>query len=71
MKSEKEHRRNTGDNPVETGEKRDKTGDKTKPLAEKEKDNIENLRKKRITKTKKTHRPGDRRLSAPPRGTEQ
>jgi hypothetical protein len=32
---------------------------------------MENLREKRITKTKKTHRPGDRRLSAPPRGTEQ
>jgi hypothetical protein len=32
---------------------------------------MENLREKRITKTKKTHRPGDSRLSAPPRGTEQ
>ena len=71
MTAERELQRDTGDNPVETGEKRDKTGDKTEPLAEKEKDNMENLREKRITKTKKTHRPGDSRLSAPPRGTEQ
>jgi len=71
MTAEKELQRGTGDNPVETGEKRDKTGDKTEPLAEKETDNMENLRGKRITKTKKTHSPGDRRLSAPPRGTEQ
>ena len=67
MTAEKELQRDTGDNPVETDEKRDKT----EPLAEKEKDNMENLREKRITKTKKTHRPGDSRLSAPPRGTEQ
>ena len=51
MKAEKELQRDTGDNPVETGEKRDKMGDKTEPLAEKETDNMENLRKKRITTT--------------------
>ncbi len=51
MKAERELRRGTGDNPVETGEKSDKMGDKTEPLAEKETDNLENLRKRRITTT--------------------
>ncbi len=51
MKAEKELRRDTGDNPVETGEKGDKVGDKTEPLAEKGTDSLDNLRKRRITTT--------------------
>ncbi len=51
MKAERELRRDTGDNPVETGAKRDKIGDKTEPLAEKETDNMGNLRKMHITTT--------------------
>ncbi len=51
MKAEKGLRRDTGDNPVETGEKGDKMGDKIEPLVERRTESSENLRKKLTTTT--------------------
>ncbi len=51
MKAEKEHQRNTEDNPVETGKKEDKIGDRIEPLAERREGITENLRRKHTTTT--------------------
>ncbi len=48
MKAEKEHRRDTGDNPAETGEKGDKIGDRIEPLAERTTEISQNSRRMRI-----------------------